>query len=76
VEIELRDLPPIYRDSALVRRRRSGPLSPAAVSLVQAIRHQAHALGLLTAGSALDRPRAATRRGVDHSTVRSQPPST
>jgi DNA-binding transcriptional LysR family regulator len=49
VEIGVRDLPPIYRDSALVRRRRSGPLSPATANLVEAIRRQAVALGLLGA---------------------------
>jgi DNA-binding transcriptional LysR family regulator len=47
VEVEVRDLPRIHRDSALVRRRHSGSLSPAAASLVEAIRRQALALGLL-----------------------------
>ena len=45
-EIEVRDLARIFRDSALVRRRR-GPLSPAAAHLVEAIRRQADRLGLL-----------------------------
>jgi len=80
VEISVRDLPPIYRDSALVRRRRSGPLSPAAANLVEAIRKQADAMHLLTAAGRMDPPRAirraARRRATDHSTVRSQPPST
>ncbi|HEY6100774.1 MAG TPA: LysR family transcriptional regulator [Anaeromyxobacter sp.] len=49
VEIAVRDLPRIHRDSALVRRRRSGPLSPAGANLVEAIRRQAENLGLLTA---------------------------
>lgn len=51
LEIALRDLAPIHRDSALVRRRRSGPLSPAAAALVEGIRRQADALGLLTRGA-------------------------
>jgi DNA-binding transcriptional LysR family regulator len=51
VEVPLVDLAPIHRDSALVRRRRSGPLSPAAAELVEGIRRQAGALGLLTAGA-------------------------
>jgi hypothetical protein len=76
----VRDLPPIYRDSALVRRRRSGPLSPAAANLVEAIRKQADAIHLLIAAGRMDPPRAARRtsrrRATDHSTVRSQPPST
>jgi len=80
VEISVRDLPPIYRDSALVRRRRSGSLSPAAANLVEAIRKQADALHLLIAAGRMDPPRATRgagrRRATDHSTVRSQPPST
>jgi DNA-binding transcriptional LysR family regulator len=52
-EIELRDLPHLHRDSALVRRRHSAPLSPAAANLVEALRRQAATLGLLASGSAL-----------------------
>lgn len=53
-EVVVRDLPRLYRDTALVRRRSSGPLSPAAANLVEAIRRQARTLGLLAgpAGSA------------------------
>ena len=47
VEVEVRDMPRIHRDAALVRRRRAAPLSPAAADLVQAIRSQAGTLGLL-----------------------------
>ncbi len=47
VEIPVRDLARVFRDSALVRRRRSGPLSPAAAHLVEAVRRQADHLGLL-----------------------------
>jgi LysR family transcriptional regulator, low CO2-responsive transcriptional regulator len=46
VEIQVRDLPPIHRDSALVRRRRVGPFSPALADLVEAIRRQAQRLDL------------------------------
>jgi LysR family transcriptional regulator, low CO2-responsive transcriptional regulator len=56
MEIEVRDLPRIFRDSALVRRSRSGPLSPAAAQLVQAIRAQAQRLGLLVPGGGRTRP--------------------
>jgi len=56
VEVPVAGLAPIHRDSALVRRRRSGPLSPAAAALVEAIRRQAVALGLLGRGGAAARP--------------------
>lgn len=36
----------LFRDSALVRRRRETPLGPAAAALVQALEAQATALGL------------------------------
>jgi LysR family transcriptional regulator, low CO2-responsive transcriptional regulator len=55
-EIAVADLPRIFRDSALVRRRHSGPLSPAAANLVEAVRRQAAKLGLL-AGTARGRRR-------------------
>ena len=47
VAVEVSDLPPLHRESALVRRRRSGALSPAAANMIDAIRRQAVALGLL-----------------------------
>ena len=47
VEVDVKDLDRIHRDSALVRRRRSGALSPAAAHLVEAIRRQAVRSGLL-----------------------------
>jgi LysR family transcriptional regulator, low CO2-responsive transcriptional regulator len=56
-EVAVRDLPRLHRDLALVRRTRSD-LSPAGAALLQAIRAQASALGLLRAG----RP-AGPRRG-------------
>lgn len=56
VEVEVRDLARLHRDSALVRRRRAGPLSPAAAHLVEALRAQADRLGLLARTA---RPRAA-----------------
>jgi DNA-binding transcriptional LysR family regulator len=46
VAIAVRDLPPLFRDSALVRRRRQGPRLPAAEALVAALRRHARALGL------------------------------
>jgi DNA-binding transcriptional LysR family regulator len=49
VAIPVRDLPPVRRETALVRRRRSGPLSPAAANLVEAIRARARELGLARA---------------------------
>jgi len=64
-EIAVRDLPRIHRDSALVRRRRSGPLSPAAADLVEAIRRQAWSLGLLSRGPAdPSAPAPRPRRGA------------
>jgi DNA-binding transcriptional LysR family regulator len=47
VEIPVRDLAPVTRDSALVRRIRAAPLSPAAAKLVTLLRAEAEALGLL-----------------------------
>jgi DNA-binding transcriptional LysR family regulator len=49
VELAVDDLARIHRDSALVRRRRSA-LSPAAAGLVEALRLQAVACGLVAAG--------------------------
>jgi DNA-binding transcriptional LysR family regulator len=48
-EIEVSDLSPIFRDSALVRRIRAAPLSPAAARFVTALRTQAERLALLSA---------------------------
>lgn len=45
--VEVKELPRLHRDSALVRRRRAGGLSPATANLVEAIRRQAAALGTL-----------------------------
>jgi LysR family transcriptional regulator, low CO2-responsive transcriptional regulator len=59
VQVEVRDLPRFHRDSALVRRRRSGALSPAAANLVEAVRRQANRLGLL---APVDRARRARSR--------------
>ena len=64
VELAVNGLGPMVRDSALVRRRRSGPLSPAAANLVEAIRRQAGELGLLGRPATRARPRRATRRGA------------
>lgn len=50
VEVPVLDLPPIYRDSALVRLDRQTELSPAALSLVETIRKRAARLGLLLDG--------------------------
>jgi DNA-binding transcriptional LysR family regulator len=53
----VRDLAPIHRDSALVRRARATPLSPPAALLVDALRSNARALDLLA-----PRPRRPSRR--------------
>jgi DNA-binding transcriptional LysR family regulator len=66
-EVRVRDLPALHRDSALVRRRRAAPLSPAAAALVEALRLQALALGLLA------RPAPAPRRPVPPSAGRLAP---
>jgi DNA-binding transcriptional LysR family regulator len=53
VEVPLRGFPAITRESALVRRLRSVPLSAAALALVVMLREEAQRLGLLRArGSA------------------------
>jgi DNA-binding transcriptional LysR family regulator len=46
-EVAVSDLPPLVRDSALVRRAAAPPLSPAALALVEAIRRRAERLSLL-----------------------------
>lgn len=57
VELRVRDQPRIVRDSALVRRRRAGALSPATASFVEAIRLRAAALGILSGRRGLSEPR-------------------
>jgi DNA-binding transcriptional LysR family regulator len=47
VELQVRRLEPLFRDSALVRRSRSVPLSPASAALIQAIAAQAERLALV-----------------------------
>ncbi len=46
-EIAVSDLPPLVRDSALVRRAGPPPLSPASVALVETLRRRAEQLELL-----------------------------
>jgi len=60
--VEVEGLAHLRREVALVRRRRAGPLSPAAASLVEALRRQAAALGLLAGPAAGPRPGRAMRR--------------
>ena len=66
VEVGVRDLAPLERESALVRRRGAAPLSPASAALVEALRRQALRLGLLAqagrAGGPTPRRRRAGRR--------------
>jgi hypothetical protein len=45
----MRDLPPVYRDSALVRLRRPTPLPAAAQDFVEGVRERAEHMGLLAA---------------------------
>jgi DNA-binding transcriptional LysR family regulator len=45
-EVPVADMPPLVRDSALVRRAAAPPLTPAAEALVAAIRRRATALGI------------------------------
>jgi LysR family transcriptional regulator, low CO2-responsive transcriptional regulator len=47
VQLHVSDLEPVFRESALVRRRRGAPLSPAAAGLVEALRGEAAQLELL-----------------------------
>ncbi len=47
VELQVSGLAPLFRDSALVRRSRSLPLSPASASLIQALTAQANRLSIL-----------------------------
>jgi DNA-binding transcriptional LysR family regulator len=61
VEVPVRDLPRLHRDAALVRRVRSD-LSPAGAALVEALRAQAAALGLLRPGRPAPEARRRARR--------------
>lgn len=54
VQVAVHDLPPLERQSALVRRSKGGPLSADARAFIDTVRQQATALGLL--------PRAQARR--------------
>jgi DNA-binding transcriptional LysR family regulator len=54
VEVAVRDLPPVERQSALVRRSKGGPPSAHARAFIDSVRQQAMALDLL--------PRAKARR--------------
>ena len=47
VVVPITDLPPLYRDSALVRLDRKTPLSPATEALIGSIRKRATQLGIL-----------------------------
>jgi DNA-binding transcriptional LysR family regulator len=53
VELDAREVPRLQRDSALCRRARPEPLSPAAARLVEAIADEARRLGLLVRGRRL-----------------------
>jgi DNA-binding transcriptional LysR family regulator len=50
VALPVRDLAPIHRDCAVVRRRRAQPVPPAAARLLKAIEAEARRLGLLASG--------------------------
>jgi LysR family transcriptional regulator, low CO2-responsive transcriptional regulator len=66
-EVRVHAFPTLWRESAVVRRARSTPLSPAAAYAVELIRRQARRLGLaVPAPAGGERPRPATatsRRG-------------
>jgi LysR family transcriptional regulator, low CO2-responsive transcriptional regulator len=47
VELPVTDLPPIYRETALLHRQRTTPLSPAVQDFVACVRRQAESMGLL-----------------------------
>jgi LysR family transcriptional regulator, low CO2-responsive transcriptional regulator len=70
VRVDVSDLPAIERQSALVRRTRTGPMTPPMRAFVDAIRRQATLLGLLPSGAAqkaasLQRPPGKKRRSRD-----------
>ena len=56
-EIRVRKLAPVHRDSALVRLRRTVPLSPPAQQLVELLRAHAQRLGLSPTRPAVPRGR-------------------
>src|SRR5262249_24067622 len=70
VEVAVRDLAPITRASALVRRPRPSPPTPAIAAIVAAIRDQAAALDILV-GANRGRP-AVGRRARSRRTDRSR----
>jgi hypothetical protein len=64
-EVVVSDLPPLFRDSALVRRAGAPPLSPASRALVDTIRRRADQLRLLAGdSSARYAPSEAAARSV------------
>jgi DNA-binding transcriptional LysR family regulator len=62
VEVTVHDLPPIERQSALVRRSKPGPPTAAARAFVDDLRQQAKALGLLPRARATGQARPVERR--------------
>lgn len=60
--LEVSDLGPVFRDSALVRRPRGPALSPASAALVEALRRQAVRLELLASAGGPRRRAARLRR--------------
>jgi DNA-binding transcriptional LysR family regulator len=61
-EVAVRGLGPIFRDSALVRRSRSAPLSPATAELIQALRSQAELLTTSAKAGSVSGPRQRFRK--------------
>jgi len=49
VEVQVSDLPPLYRDSAVVQLARAGRLPRAAAEMVHVLRDTAAAYGILQA---------------------------
>ncbi|HEU4581795.1 MAG TPA: LysR family transcriptional regulator [Polyangiaceae bacterium] len=62
VEVTVHDLPPIERQSALVRRPEQGPPTAAARAFIDHLRQQAKALGLLPRARTPGQARASERR--------------
>lgn len=69
VEVPVQGMRPLFRDSALVRRRH-GPLSPAAAALVECLRRQALALRLLAPAAAATGTARGPRRTAGPSPAR------
>src|SRR5262249_39616 len=61
VAIAVRGFQPPFRDSAVVRRSRSVPLSPASADLIQVLRGEAERLGLLLPSRRARGPRRGKR---------------